>query len=389
MKGMGNKDKSMGPARGMKVQDRPAMGDMESTITGQMAVGQRLLAKDTSGRPRYARSGAAGTPETRDRLLSAFLGFRSGFEEAGKYIQQGNPIAAAIAGIAGGLTGPTPEAIAGQREAQLRSQQMAELGMTPLGHISPVLAKEWPEYAELPLDIFQIVAPALQKNKALEARMDNWEKTFGLRKDEAGRSKERIDALAEEREQRESERKIGRRRQQLLDIEQRDPILKKLREQEIGIGQVDALIMLVAEGNSVAASALGVKMAKAMGEVGVLTESDIKRYITSGELAQGTADKLKLMMAGQLTVPTLGEISQISGILKKSFASKIQPRYDRYINSYASVEKISPEQMASELGLTLGRGISRDAPKKYVATATNKATGEKIGLTPSGKWEKR
>ena len=42
------------------------------------------------------------------------------------------------------------------------------------------------------------------------------------------------------------------------------------------------LIDLVKSGNTVAFSALGTKTAKAMGEVGVLTESDIARYVRSG-----------------------------------------------------------------------------------------------------------
>lgn len=173
-------------------------------------------------------------------------------------------------------------------------------------------------------------------------------------KDAVGKafSAERISNTQAERANRDAERTQARFRQYLLDIEQRDPVIKQLRQQGIGLSQVNDLVGLVKAGNTVAAAAMGTKMARGMGEVGVLTESDITRYVQSGQLDRKAGDTLSKWLRGVPTQATLSEIQSISAALGGTFRDKVQPRYDQYIESYAKSEKMTPSQMASELALT-------------------------------------
>ena len=146
----------------------------------------------------------------------------------------------------------------------------------------------------------------------------------------------------------------GRYRNYLLDMEQRDPVIKEINKQGLSLGTIDSLKGLVENGNTVAFSALGTKMARGMGEVGVLTEQDIKRYVQSGALTRRSADTLLSWVQGRPTQATLDEVGEISSALRTAFQEKAQPRYDQYINSYSNIEGLTPEEFATKLSLTYG-----------------------------------
>lgn len=185
----------------------------------------------------------------------------------------------------------------------------------------------------------------------------------GAEMDETGakleESRLRREGLEAERVARGSERKQARYRNYLLDIEQRDPVIKDLRKQDISMSQVENLVDTVRQGNTVAAAALGIKMAKGMGEVGVMTETDVTRYVQSRRLDRKAADILTNWVKGRPTEATLDEINQIAGVLGDTFQSKIQPRYDKFISAYSKIEKVQPEQFAADLSLPYSGG-----PKK-------------------------
>lgn len=147
------------------------------------------------------------------------------------------------------------------------------------------------------------------------------------------------------------------------------PVIKKLREQEVALGQVDELLGLVKSGNSVAAAGMGIKMAKAMGEVGVMTDQDIKRYVTSGKLTQGAADKLSKWLKGTPSQATQAELQQITDVMKNSFDKKIQPFLDRQVNLISRNYGISPEDAAFRLDVPYS-GMTG----KKVASELNKST---------------
>lgn len=128
-------------------------------------------------------------------------------------------------------------------------------------------------------------------------------------------------------------------------------ILKDLNKQQIGFNQVNDLIGLTNSGNTIAANALGMKMARGLGEVGVLTESDISRYVQSGQLNRAVADKLSRWVNGKPTDATVEEIGQISNVLKQSWDSKVQPIYNRYVERLSKNYEIPIEEAADRLGV--------------------------------------
>lgn len=130
-----------------------------------------------------------------------------------------------------------------------------------------------------------------------------------------------------------------------------DARIKPLHSQNIGLKQISEVADIASNGNTVAAAALGVKMARGMGEVGVLTESDISRYVTSGRLDRKAADKLSSWLRGRPTDATIGEIRQIASVLSDSFQSKMQPVYNEYIESFAEVEGLSPDDVSRKMAI--------------------------------------
>ena len=130
-----------------------------------------------------------------------------------------------------------------------------------------------------------------------------------------------------------------------------DPSIKPLYQQKINAGYVDQIIGAAKEGNTVAGAALAAKMARTMGEVGVLTENDVQRYVTSGRLDRKAADKLTRMTQGKPTDTTLDEIGQIAGILSSTFNEKVQPTYNWYAEVLANNMGDTPENTARLLGV--------------------------------------
>lgn len=135
-----------------------------------------------------------------------------------------------------------------------------------------------------------------------------------------------------------------------------NPIIKNLQNQSIGLHNVEEMSQLTQQGNTVASAAMGMKMARAMGEVGVITEQDVKRYVQSRKLTQAAADKLSGWVNGVPSKATLEEIGQITEALRDSYDSKIQPIYNRYIERFARAYKISNEDAAYQLAFPYEKG---------------------------------
>ncbi len=171
------------------------------------------------------------------------------------------------------------------------------------------------------------------------------------------------------------EKTKNRYRNYVLDMEQRDPVIKEMNKQRIGLDQVDGLIDTIKTGNTIAANALGAKVARAMGEVGVMTDTDVVRYVQSGKLTQGAADKLKKMATGTPTDTTLDEIKQIASVLKDNFSTKVQPRYDQYIDSYSSIEGDTPEGFSDKIKIRYGGKAKNESPSDRKARLLKELAG--------------
>ena len=108
-------------------------------------------------------------------------------------------------------------------------------------------------------------------------------------------------------------------------------------------------------------------MAKAMGEVGVLTEQDVKRYVQSGQLLRATEDKLLKMIKGTPIQATQDEIIQIVGVMKDAYDSNIRPKQKEYVERlFRNYPQLGSEgQAAYRLGFVdtpEGWGPSKEGP---------------------------
>lgn len=156
------------------------------------------------------------------------------------------------------------------------------------------------------------------------------------------------------------EREKVRYRNYILDMEQRDPIIKEINKQGLNLQGLNSLKKLVNEENTLAFTALGTKLAKGYGDAGALSDRDVVRYIQSGAIAQRTGDILSRWIQGVPTNATQTEIGQIVKVLDDTYKRKLQPRYDGFIESYASIEDLTPEEFSNKIKIPYGGGSSKE-----------------------------
>jgi hypothetical protein len=150
----------------------------------------------------------------------------------------------------------------------------------------------------------------------------------------------------------------------------RDPAIKTYKDQGMSLAAVNGIIGEAKKGNQVSASALGVKMAKTMGEVGMLSESDVTRYVQAKALDRSAADKLSKWIKGVPTDATLNDIQQIADVMRARFTEQIQP----IINSYA-------QQMSTGIGITEDEALNYLASERLIG-------GTGSTPTPTGRTKK-
>lgn len=142
-----------------------------------------------------------------------------------------------------------------------------------------------------------------------------------------------------------------------------NPFLNGLRNSQVGLEQLDLTRKLASEGNTVVAAAMGAKAAHAMHEVGVLTNQDVTRYVTSGQLARGSADKLSRWMTGTPTNATLDEIKQMTEVLSDSYMNRVQSIYNDNANVLARNFNMTPEEAAYKLSIPYRAIEAQRAPQ--------------------------
>lgn len=155
------------------------------------------------------------------------------------------------------------------------------------------------------------------------------------------------------------EREKVRYRNYILDMEQRDPVIKEINKQDLNLKGLDSLKKLINEGNTLAFTALGTKLAKGYGDAGALSDRDVVRYIRSGAITQRTGDILMSWIAGVPTQATQAEIGQIVKVLETNYKEKLQPRFDQFIESYSSIEGLTPEAFSNKIKIPYGGGSSK------------------------------
>lgn len=207
------------------------------------------------------------------------------------------------------------------------------------------------EYGETLLDLHAQATIARDKESA--SQIENLIKV--------GRGDDKEQGL---RQQREIANQF-RLNQEVIDIGKQidqNPILRQINKEVLSLGQMETLRSLVDQGNTVAFSALGTKMARAMGEVGVLTETDIIRYVQSGRLDRKAGDTLSRWLKGKPTDATISELNAIGDVLKENYDKKIQSVTDQYVNRLSRNFNIPPEDAAYRLSVEYGGQALRPKP---------------------------
>ena len=140
---------------------------------------------------------------------------------------------------------------------------------------------------------------------------------------------------------------------------------QELDKQGMSFDQADGLISEIKSGNELALGALGTKMARAMGEVGVLTDADVTRYIQSQSILRKGRDYYTRLGKGKLYKDTLLEMESLINKMKKGFLVKKQEIFNRYVNkaykNYGKPAGISKAEIYSRFGFS----YKRIAHKQY------------------------
>ena len=172
------------------------------------------------------------------------------------------------------------------------------------------------------------------------------------------------------------------------DSYQNDPQRKRLEEQGISTNIMDGLINLAREGNQVAFAGASTKTAKAMGEVGMLSESDVTRYTKAGSLVRGTADKLRKMIAGTPTDLTLDDIQQIAFVMKDAFEKENIRIENSHINKMSGNLKIDKNEARKLLGFSEVNENKEGKKDEFkIGEIKTNSKGQKGKYLGNGKWE--
>lgn len=140
--------------------------------------------------------------------------------------------------------------------------------------------------------------------------------------------------------------------------------IKGLKEQNLGLETTDEISKLSSDGNTVAATALGIKEAKGLGEGGRMTDQDVVRYVRSGQIAQAAADKLLGWLEGHPSKATLDQITQINNVITDHLTKKLNAEYGKYVDLLANNFDITREEAARRLAIKL----PQDTPLGTIGT---------------------
>ena len=115
---------------------------------------------------------------------------------------------------------------------------------------------------------------------------------------------------------------------------------------------VQELINQVEQGNQAALGALGTKLARAMGEVGVLTDTDVVRYVQGQSWGRKLMDAAKKGAYGELSDDTLNDIRTNLSTLSE----KLNKNVDKvYSNAGSRLKTAFPDLKDDEIQGLLGR----------------------------------
>ena len=200
--------------------------------------------------------------------------------------------------------------------------------------------------ANIDLKVLEIEADTAKSNAALEA---------AAARNKALLSKEeRAEKRLEMKEEDDKKRYL---RNAFLDTQKvllQDGSYKKMVEQADAFGQIDGMLKNIeTTGNQASLATLGTKMAKAMGEVGVLTDSDVTRYVGGTSWWRKVQDWYAKGATGDLPKDTLNDLKQNVKLTENALNSKRTKMYENVTSRVqAANEDLPTETIHKFLGYT-------------------------------------
>jgi hypothetical protein len=179
----------------------------------------------------------------------------------------------------------------------------------------------------------------------------------------------------EEKRLRREQREAGEKRRVTKDhlnaargLLKDDPRFKKAVEQGMEFESVDRLLDQSKEGNQAALAALGTKLARAMGEVGVLTDTDVVRYVGGTSWGRKLKDWYSKGAEGELSEDTFKDIKSNLKTLRTKLADDTNRVYgnakNRMKTAYPDLEDKTIKGLLGQPGITKPEeDIKMKAPK--------------------------
>lgn len=156
----------------------------------------------------------------------------------------------------------------------------------------------------------------------------------------------------EQKEIREKDLQRNRILNQARGLLKDDPRYKKAIEQAMEFENANSLIEEAKGGNENAVAALGTKLARAMGEVGVLTDADVVRYVQGKSWGRKLKTWYEGGMKGEMPEESLNEIKKNLDTI----SSKLNTQLDNvYSNAGSRLETAFPSLKEKEIKGLLGR----------------------------------
>jgi hypothetical protein len=154
---------------------------------------------------------------------------------------------------------------------------------------------------------------------------------------------------------------------------------KSLDKQCISFHEMNELTKLIRKCNQIALGGIGVKAARAMGEVGVLTDTDVQRYIEAQSVAQKMKDKYGRLTKGMLSAKTLKDLDEVNKKMLDGFKKREAKIFKTYTNR-------AYENFGKKAGLTkkdiytrFGMDYKLETPKTFTETQIQKAADKSFG----------
>lgn len=161
-----------------------------------------------------------------------------------------------------------------------------------------------------------------------------------------------------------------------------DKETQKMRDAGFSSDKIEAIINESLKGNANTIGPLGVTAAKAYGEVGSLTESDVNRYIERAGIANMAVDKAYKFFKGELSPQSAEDISAMTKLIKEAVTDRENRMKTKYFHraykNYGGSYGIPPQEVADKMGFG-------DINDFYTDTEVRNVKKSKDAITREGK----